>query len=143
MNELENQLRSWVPRHPSAKLESTIFTAQPATTGLSDSSRPVTEIASPTYKSPTFRLSWLAPATVAFLLICVLFNQHGTQALSGSVTSAPIVAVALSNQSVAAWLPASLSRERNVLPNETFEWTNGNGSTPSIRSFSRSQGTTE
>jgi hypothetical protein len=83
------------------------------------------------YRSPSFRISWLAPATVAFLLICVLFNQHNTQALSGSTNTVPMVAVALSNQSGAAWLAGSFSHERNALPNETFEWTNGNGSTSS------------
>jgi hypothetical protein len=138
MNELENQLRSWVPRAPSAKLERNIFERGPVTAKAVGAA---TEATSTTHKSPTFRLSWLAPATVAFLLICVLFNQHNIQALSGSVNSAPIVAVALSNQSVAAWFPASFSRERNALPNETFEWTNG--SISNVRSVSGVRGTTE
>ena len=141
MNELENQLRSWVPRAPSAKLERNIFAAQPGT--AVGASHAAAEVADTPYKSPTFRLSWLAPATVAFLLICVLFNQHNTQALSGAVKSTPIVAVALSNQSAAAWLSGSFSRERNALPNETFEWTNGSGSSSTIRFVSGARGTTE
>jgi len=94
----------------------------------------------PDYKSPPFRFSWLAPATVAFLLMCVLFNQHNSQAISSAANSS-MVAVALSNQSAAAWLPGSFSRERNGLPNASFEWTNGNGSTSSISSLSSSRGT--
>src|SRR6266571_2345840 len=119
MKELENQLRSWVPRRPSAKLERSIF-VRPRPSAAAHQIAAV-EPLNPNYKSPSFRISWLAPATVAFLLICVLFNQHNSQALSGSTNAGPIVAVALSNQSVAAWLPGSFSRERNALPNETFE----------------------
>jgi hypothetical protein len=72
--------------------------------------------------------------------MCVLFNQHNSQAISGSANPG-MIAVALSNQSAAAWLPGSFSRERNGLPNGSFEWTNGNGSTSSIRSLSSLRGT--
>jgi len=131
MNELEKQLSSWVPRRPSARLEKRIFAPSFVAAGQS-------LVASP--KAPAFRFSWLAPATVAFLLMCVLFNQHNSQAISGSANPG-MIAVALSNQSAAAWLPGSFSRERNGLPNGSFEWTNGNGSTSSIRSLSSWRGT--
>jgi hypothetical protein len=52
-----------------------------------------------------------------------------------------MIAVALSNQNVAPWLPGSFAREQNGLPNETFEWTNGSRSTSSISSLSRLRGT--
>jgi hypothetical protein len=138
MNEVEKQLRSWAPRRPSAKLERQILAALTAPAPH----RPLTlnQAFATDHKSPPFRLSWLAPATVTFLLMCVLFNQHNTQAISGSANSG-MIAVALSNQSAAAWLPGSFSRERNGLPNESFEWTNGNGSTSSISSLSGSRGT--
>jgi len=133
MNEIEAQLRSWAPRRPSPKLERNIFARR----------SPAVEVATAGAQSlrddrpsPSFRLSWLAPATVALLLICMLFNQHNIQALSGASDSGPMIAVALSNQSVAPWLPGSFAREQNGLPNETFEWTNGNGSTSSISSLS-------
>ncbi|HTL16521.1 MAG TPA: hypothetical protein VL793_04750, partial [Patescibacteria group bacterium] len=93
---------------PSARLKGRIF------------ARPVT--AEP--KEPTFRFSWLPPATAALLLLCVLFNQHSSQALS-SAGANPLIAIALSNQSVAPFLDGSFSREHNGLPRETFEWTNG------------------
>src|SRR5882672_5165604 len=108
LNELETQLRSWVPRRPSARLKRRLF-RQP----LPDQET-----------EPLFRFSWLPPATAALLLLCVLFNQHGSQALS-SAGSNSMVAVALSNQSIATYLPGSFSREHNGLPNGTFEWTNG------------------
>jgi len=74
------------------------------------------------------------------LLLCVLFNQHSSQALS-SAASNPMIAVALSNQSAAPWLPGSFSREHNSLPTGTFEWTNENGSSSGIGSRSVSSGT--
>jgi hypothetical protein len=52
-----------------------------------------------------------------------------------------MVAVALSNQSIAPWLPGSFSREHNGLPTGTFEWTNGSGSGSGIGSRSISNAT--
>ena len=124
LNELEMQLRSWVLRRPSARLKRRLFRRQ-ASSGNS---------------APAFRLSWLPPATAAALLLCVLFNQHSSQALS-SAGNNPMVAVALSNQSIATYLPGSFSRENNGLPTGTFEWTNGNGSSSGIGSRSISNGT--
>lgn len=140
MNELETQLRSWVPRRPSAKLERNIFARRSPSAGTVEPTTAAAAV-SPEQKSAGFRLSWLAPATVALLLICMLFNQHNIQALSVASDSGPMVAVALSNQSVAPWLPGSFAREQNGLPNETFEWTNGSGSTSRIRSISGSRWT--
>jgi len=42
--------------------------------------------------------------------------------------------MALSNQSVAPFLPGSFSREHNSLPTGTFEWTNGGASSSAIGS---------
>ena len=89
MNELEMQLRSWVPRRPSAKLESRIFGQD------QDSAELV----------PVFRLRWLAPATVTFLLMCILVNQRSGPVLSITGRPGTFATAALSNQSVAAWLP--------------------------------------
>ena len=121
LNELELRLRSWAPRRPSAALERRLFR------------QPVPE----TVSEPPFRLSWMPPAMAALMLLCVLFNQHSSQALS-SAGSNSMVAVALSNQSIAPWLPGSFCREHNGLPNGTFEWTNGNNSSSGIGSRSRS-----
>jgi hypothetical protein len=82
----------------------------------------------------------MPPATAALLLLCVLFNQHSSQAISSAGPNS-MVALALSNQSVAPWLPGSFSREHNGLPNGTFEWTNGSGPTSGIGSRSLSSRT--
>jgi hypothetical protein len=123
LNELELQLRSWVLRRPSARLKRRLFRRRPGSDEAPE---------------PSFRLSWLPPATAALLLLCVLFNQHSSQALS-SAGSSSMVAVALSNQSVAPWLQVSC--EHNRLPTGTFEWTNDSRSTSGIGSHSVSSGT--
>jgi hypothetical protein len=109
MNELETQLRSWAPRRPSAKLERQIFAERQAAADI----------------EPVFRLRWLAPAAVALVMMCVMFNQRNNPAFSGSSSSGSMVALIMSNQSVAAYLPSSFQPEQNALPAETFEWTNG------------------
>src|SRR5579859_3290499 len=119
LNELEIQLRSWVPRRPSAKLKRRLFRRGETAPD----------------RTPAFRFSWLPPATAGALLLCVLFNQHSSQALSSAGANS-IVAVALSNQSIAPWLPGSFSREHNGLPTGTFEWTNGSTSNPNLGSRS-------
>jgi hypothetical protein len=119
-NELEMRLRSWVPRHPSAKLKQKIFGAPSVT--------------APTPETPAFRLSWLAPATATLFLMCLLFNQRNNPAMSTGGSSGPIMAMILSNQS-AAYLPGSFQSDQNRLPADTFEWTNAGSSTSSIRSL--------
>ena len=134
MNELETELRSWQPRRPSAKLERRLFGEHLPGPSASVHATRNTEHA------PTFRLGWLAPATAALLLMCVLFNPRNGATIAGSVNSGPMVALMMSNQSAATYLPGSLQREHNSLRAETFEWTNGSGSTSSIGSLSGRKG---
>ena len=66
---------------------------------------------------------------MALLLMGVFFNQRNLPvALSATGKSAVMAAGALSNQSVAAWLPGSFAAEQNCIPAETLEWTNGRSS---------------
>ena len=140
MNDLEMQLRSWAPRHPSAKVKQRIFSAKSAEFApvhpiilLADQLSRVTRWLKPT----SFR--WLAPAMAGLFLVCIILNQHS--APIASPASAPLMAMILSsNQSAAAYLPGSFQREQNRLPSDTFEWTNGSGSTSSISSLSESKG---
>jgi hypothetical protein len=118
MNQLETLLRSWAPRRPSVTLERSLFAPQPE----------------PISAEPPLRLSWLAPATVAGLLLTVLFSQRNSTAFTGPAASGPVVAMILSNQSAAAYLPGSFQREQNIVTANTFEWTNGRASTSSVRS---------
>ena len=120
MNELEKLLRSWTPRRPSAELERRLF-------GTPD--------AAPAQELPTFRLGWLAPASVAALLFCVLLNQHAGAGLTGSASSGPMVAMILSNQSAAAYLTCTAQSEQNNLPADAFKW-NGGGVTARLTAYS-------
>jgi len=130
MKDLETQLRSWAPRRPSPKLAKRLFASAAAIAGASGPPA-VTR-----HESPPFRLSWLAPAVAAVLLMCVLFNQRGGSMLSGSPDSGAMVGMIVSNQSAATYLPGSFQRERNGPRGDTFEWTNGSSFTSSIRSLS-------
>jgi hypothetical protein len=65
---LQNQLLLWTPRRPSVGLERRLFAAGPVPAELL---RP-------------FRFSWLAPATAALMMMCVLLNQCYGPALSAS-----------------------------------------------------------
>ena len=119
MNDLEKQLRSWALRPPSPKLKARIF-EQPSL--LAQSSGSAVTLSHP---ATPFRLSWLAPATMALLLICVLFNQRNIPiAFSNSLQPSSMVAVALSNQNAAAWLPGSFAHDQNSIPAEPIKWTN-------------------
>lgn len=124
MHELEKWLYSWTPRHPSARLERRLFPAIPA----------------PTEALLLSRFGWLAPATVALAMMCVLFNQRFGTTFSAPAGASPIVAMILSNQSAAAYLPGSFQAEQNNLPADVFKWTRGSSSPRGPVSFSRPKG---
>jgi hypothetical protein len=142
------QLRSWAPRRPSAKLKQRIFSANRAaefsavhpiifiTHHASRITQHVSRIAH-LLRPTSFR--WLAPATAALFLTCILLNQRSAP-MASPVTSPLIAMILSSNQSAAAYLPGSFQREQNGVPSDTFEWTNGSGSTSSISSLSESKG---
>ena len=129
MNDLEIALRLWAPRRPSAKLEQHLF-RQP----LVQAAKAVAQ-----KDCPRFNFAWLAPATAALLLVGMIFNQRNNPTLSGSAGSTTMVAIIMSNQNAAAYLPGNLQPSQNKLRN-TFEWTNGSGLTSSIRSLSHLRG---
>jgi hypothetical protein len=120
---LEKQLRLWTPRHPSARLERRLFAGGPA----------AAEALLP------FRVTWLAPVTAALMLMCVLFNQRYGATLSAAANPGPMVAMILSNQSAAAYLPGSFQAEQNNLPADAFKWTRGRGPAPGAASLSPSK----
>ena len=114
MNWLENQLNSWEPRHPSAKIKRRIFPTP-----------------SPRREVAMF-LNWLTPATVCMLLALAVFKQENNMPAT-SPRHDPAVAMMLSNQSFVAYLTGRSSQiEHNILP-ATFEWTNRSDSTSTIR----------
>jgi hypothetical protein len=123
LNDLEKQLRLWTPRRPSKGLEARIFAPEPA----------------PAVAVPPLRLNWLVPATAALLLMCVLFNQRYGNASFTVSGSGPMVAMILSNQSAAAYLPGSFQGDRNTIPADAFEWTNAHAAASSVTPPSRAK----
>ena len=124
MTELERQLYSWTPRRPSARLEQRLFAARTV----------------PAEALAPFRFNWLAPATAALALACVLFNQRYGPSLSASVGAGPVVAMILSNQSAAAYLPGGVQAEQNNLPADAFRWAGGHSMAPSSASLPHIKG---
>src|SRR5437879_5820336 len=129
MKELEAQLRSWTPRRPSPAIERKLFRA-----GRRRQHLPSSESA-----PSAVRFAWLAPVTAALLLACIVLNQHGGPTPVGA-TNTPMVAMIMSNQSAAAYLPGSFQNGQNIITANSFEWTNGSRSTSSIGSPSGSEG---
>ncbi len=125
--DLETLLRSWAPRRPSKRLKRRIFDrplqAEPA----------AAENIEPMRRS--LALAWVAPGMAALLLVSLILGQRTNLEFTTAVPSSGLMAAALSNHNAAAWLAASYSIAQNALPSETFEWTNGSGSRPAIRSF--------
>ena len=120
LNPLETQLRSWTPRRPSQGLKTRLF-GNPSRAEARSRLAPV----------------WLAPATACLLLLFVTFNQTGGGLARVAVSSVqgPMVAMTLSNVSLAAYLPGSFPYQQNVVPANTFEWTNTSRSLSSMASF--------
>jgi hypothetical protein len=113
MNWLENQLNSWEPRRPSARIKRRLFPTP--------SARP----------KPGMAFNWLAPATVCMLLALAVFKQENYIS-AASPRHDPAVAMMLSNQSFVAYLTGGSKQiEHNILP-ATFELTNRSGSTSTI-----------
>ena len=116
-NLLETQLRSWRPRHPSARLKRRLFAA-PA--------RVMPQMA--------WFLGWLAPATACALLTISVFNS-GNSLPGHSSRHEPMVAMTLSNQSYAAYVSGAFQSGQNDLPSVTLDWTNRSGSASSMNSI--------
>jgi len=118
MEQLENQLSSWVPRRPSGKLEWRLFGGQNRRE---------------TGPQQGLGLRWLAPAMGAFVMLCILLNQRQGGIAASGANSGHLFAIISSNQS--AYLPPSVLRPQNRPSDHTFEWTNGSSFTSSVRSL--------
>lgn len=100
MDSLEAQLRFWTLRRPSAALERRLFRRAPARPGR------------------TKLVGWLAPAAACLLFVGVILNPRAAAPFPGSPPSGGMLALILSNQNYAAYLPGSFERTHNQL--ETF-----------------------
>jgi hypothetical protein len=68
LNELENQLRQWTPRRPSARLEEALFGPPPK---------------APRRFAPGMALRWLAPAMACMLFTLTVVQQNSIPARAG------------------------------------------------------------
>src|SRR5947208_13789828 len=103
LTELAIQLRSWAPRPPSARLEQHLFANPPAAEAADGH---VTRHPSRVTRHglPGFHLRWIAPATAALVLLCVLYNQREAGSAGSPANAGRFLAVISSNQSAAAYL---------------------------------------
>jgi hypothetical protein len=76
----------------------------------------------------------LIPAAACLILTMAMLNQPDRAIVSGAAGPGTLMAMSLSNQSYAAYLPGSFACEANRL--DTFRWTNGGGSPSSAFSIS-------
>lgn len=110
MNEtktLEAQLGSWKPRRPGARLEQKIFGPPEADPGLRALMRVV------------------APVAACLMFTVVMLNQPDRSLAIPAAGPGALLAMSLSNQNYAAYLPGSFQLAANRL--DTFGWTNGGG----------------
>jgi hypothetical protein len=81
-------------------------------------------------------LGWLAPATACALLTLSVFNS-GNSLPGGSSRHEPMVAMMLSNQNYAAYVPDACQRGQNDPSSITIDWTNRSGCTSSVNPLLR------
>ena len=116
MDSLENRLRSYPPRRPSAKLKRGLFDA-------------------PADLPP--RVAWLlgslAPATACLLLTFSAFDPENTGHL---LSREPLAAMIMSNQNYAAYASDNFRGSQNHLSAVTFDWTNHSDFPSSMAPFS-------
>lgn len=107
-------MRSWKPRRPSPAIEPRLF------------ARPQEEL-------PLTRLlRVLTPAAACLVLTISVMREPGAELLAGDRTQNAAVALSMSNQSFAAYLPGSFHPNANRV--DTFGWTNGGYSQSSMDS---------
>ena len=67
--------------------------------------------------------AWLSPVAACLMLVMVLSGLQPGVPVAANLDRSPMVAMILSNQSYAPYLPGSFQRSKNRL-RDTFEWTN-------------------
>lgn len=117
MNTLEAQLRSWTPRHPSPGLERRVLGSD-----------------APWHFSLSRLATVLAPTAACILLTVSMVKQTARELLPAGGDRAAVVAMGLSNQNFAAYLPGTFQPTANRI-DATFEWTNRGYSKSSMDSL--------
>jgi len=125
MNELEARLRTWTPRRPSQKLELAWRSATNRNSTL-----PGADWAGPSWSTLARAVT---PALAGLVVTVALLTQPEEGLVVPHARQPALIALALSNQNFAPYLPGSVQSRANRL--DTFGWTNGNGSLSSMRSL--------
>ncbi|HEX5222096.1 MAG TPA: hypothetical protein VFZ59_21210 [Verrucomicrobiae bacterium] len=138
MNTLETQLRSLTPRRPSPELERRLFAGNMGQV-TRDAKGPVTSLVT-RQLSPSRLITVLTPVAACVLLTVSMMKESAPELLPNGKQRAAMVALGLSNQNYAAYLPGTYQPTANRV--DTFEWTNRGYSNSSMDSFTHSrQGT--
>jgi hypothetical protein len=115
---LENQLRSWRPRRPSAGLERKLFAA-------------------PMRLAPKLAWAFGSLAPVAACVLLALSNFNSGSVIQGNPAGGETLdALISSNQSCADNPPGGIRGQENKLSSVTFDWTNHGNFTSSMSPFS-------
>src|SRR5260370_26426078 len=122
LNHLENQLRSWIPRPPSARRKPRIFGWPEPAPAASGSGR-----ADEAAAALRLVMSWLTPALALLMLSLILFGRspRGWTQFISSPPISMVATVALSQPHLAPYCAAAQHGGYNVWPVTTFERTNG------------------
>lgn len=113
MKHLENQLHSWQPRRPSAKIKRRLFPSESAR------------------EAASLSLRWLAPMAACLVLALTVASKDPGLSAS-SVRREAMMGLISSNLNYTNILPKSDSPGRNSVLPTSFEWTNLSGITSSI-----------
>jgi hypothetical protein len=119
MNLLENQLRSWQPRRPAAKIKRRLFP--------SASSREASGLS----------LRWLAPAAACLMLALTIASQQQPGLSATTARHEAMMGMLSSNVNYTNILRENDAPGRNRISPASFEWTNLSGFTSSISPFSQ------
>lgn len=132
-NHLENQLRSWTLRRPSAKIAANLFATESA----------------PEQKRFAFSWKWLAPTTAAVFMLLVLFGAHSYSPTSLKSSNTNLFFASITMNNATSFLSGSslkttfqlsksdLNLEQNVWRTASFESTNLSQTHSSSRSLSK------
>ena len=110
LNQLENRLRSWTPRHPSPAIKRRLFPAS---------------VAAKVEMPDPIGWRWLAPAMALCILALIVLARTAQSGLGESAS--PRLSLAMSNLDFATYYAAA-QNDHNIV-RTTFEWTNGAHST--------------
>jgi hypothetical protein len=109
---MEQQLRSWKPRSPSAKLKERLF----------PSTEPLIVEAPGAFSG---RWGWVAPVMGCFLALMAVSGSRSNQIVwISSHRNTDWLSAVTSNQSYAAYIAVGFHSEQNSLQQDPIEWTN-------------------